>query len=127
MIPNFHTHIGRPVLDRDGEPVTYRLGIKGGGRLRIRYEYVPRFSDPGETARAMVMAAARKAKLDARRERMAPRIAATEARRAGIRAAAEHRRAMREYAAVERRDDAVSTGRKGWTLPRRLRGRVVAA
>lgn len=97
--PNFHTHIGRPVLDSAGNPTYERVpSIHGNGRLRIKYEYVPRFSDPEETARVMVRAAARKAVLDAKRAAKAPRIAATEARRAGIRAAAQLRR-LRERVA----------------------------
>lgn len=75
---NFHTHIGRPVLDANGEPAWERVpSIHGKGRWRIEYEYVPRFSDPGETARVMVMAAARKAKLDARRSRLTPSVRST--------------------------------------------------
>lgn len=70
--PNFHTHIGRPVLNAVGEPVMICIGIKHGGRWRIKYEYVPIFSDPEATARVMVRAATRKATLDAKRARFTP-------------------------------------------------------
>jgi len=65
---NFHTHIGRPVLDKDGNEI--RIGR--GKSTRVRVEYVPIFSDPEATARVMVRAAARKAWLDAKRARFAP-------------------------------------------------------
>lgn len=99
MIPNIRTHIGRPVLDANGEPVWERVpSIHGKGRYRIRYEYVPIFADPEMTAHVMVRAATRKAALDAKRAAKAPRVAATEARRAGIRAAARIRREARRAA-----------------------------
>jgi hypothetical protein len=73
IAPNFHTHIGRPVLDANGEPVWARVpGIHGRGRYQIKYEYVPIFADPEATARVMVRAAARKATLDAKRARFVP-------------------------------------------------------
>jgi hypothetical protein len=72
IAPNFHTHIGRPVLDANGDPVWGRVpSIHGKGRYRIKYEYVPIFADPEMAARAMVRAAARKAWRDARRARFA--------------------------------------------------------
>ena len=93
--PNFHTHIGRLAGHPDA-PDLRRLGIKRGGRLRYVYEYVQRFSDPGETARVMILAAARKAALDAKRALKADRIAATEARRTVRRAEADRKRRVRD-------------------------------
>lgn len=127
---NFHTHIGRPVVVRfmpDGSPVFAweRVpSIHGEGRWRIKYEYVPRFTDPEEMARVMVRAAARKAALDAKRGAKATRVASTENRRYGKRLAAESHRKARDLARTTRQTRAVAAGRKGWTLPRRLRGRV---
>lgn len=95
MIPNFRTHIGRPVLDRAGN----EIHVGKGKSTRVRVEYVPIFADPEMTARAMVRAAARKATLDAKRGAKASRVASTEARRAGIRAAAQVRREARRAAA----------------------------
>src|SRR6266481_2091430 len=76
--PNFHTHVGRPVIDKDGRPVWARVpSIHGKGRYRVKVEYVPVFADPEMTARVIVRAAARKAWLDARRARFAPMLRST--------------------------------------------------
>jgi len=75
---NARTHIGRPVLDPDGNPAWERVpSIHGKGHYRVRYEYVPIFADPEMTARVMVRAATRKAVLDAKRARREARRAAT--------------------------------------------------
>jgi len=90
--PNFHTHIGRPVLDKNGNEI--RIGR--GKSTRVEVEYVPIFADPQATAAAMVRRAARQAALDAKRAAKAPRIAATEARRVVKRAEADRKRRTRD-------------------------------
>jgi hypothetical protein len=90
---NFHTHIGRPVLDKDGNEI--RIGR--GKSTRVRVEYVPIFADPAATAAVMVRRAARQAVLDAKRAAKAPRIAATEARRVVARALASEARARKRH------------------------------
>lgn len=125
--PNFHTHIGRPTLDRDGCPAYERVpSIHGKGHYRVRYEYVPIFADPEMTARVMVRAATRKAALDAKRAAKGERIAETLAWRAVKRGRAEALRKVRDAEQATRRLRAVTAGRKGWTLPRYLRERVAA-